>query len=128
MYPNSYRQRVNHYQNIQAKSYLEGATPHQLIQILMESFITRVTVAKHAMQQRDFETKSRTISNAIGIIGGLRDGLNFEQGGEIAENLSNIYNYISSRLLVASAENNVAILDETLSLMREIKSAWDAIQ
>ena len=128
MYPNTYRQRTNHYQSIQTQSYLDGATPHQLIQMLMDGFIARVNSAKGAIQQRDFETKSETISKAIGIIGGLRESLDFERGGEIAMNLSNLYEYMSSRLLVASTENNTDILDEMLSLMHEIKAAWDVIQ
>ncbi|MEQ1635803.1 MAG: flagellar export chaperone FliS [Methylococcales bacterium] len=128
MYPSAYRQRANQYASIQASSHIEEASPHQLIEMLMEGFLARINSAKGAIEQRDFEAKSTFISKAIGIVGGLNESIDRERGGEIAVNLSNLYAYISNRLLLASAENSIEILNEVAALMREIKSAWDAIK
>jgi flagellar protein FliS len=51
-----------------------------------------------------------------------------EAGGEIAENLDSLYDYMLRRLMKAHAENDVAILDEVISLLREIKLGWDGIK
>ena len=73
------------------------------------------------------EAKARYINNAIGIIGGLNDALDLEKGGDLAQNLRSLYQYINMRLLEASIEKNVEKLDEVASLMKDIKEAWDAI-
>lgn len=128
MYVQAARQKAGHYSNIQSETYLDDATPHQLIQLLMDGFLARVNAAKGAIQQSDYEAKSLFISKAIGILGGLSESLNYEQGGEIAQNLGSLYQYMQNRLLEGSAENNLDMMDEVLGLMRDIKSAWDAIQ
>ena len=71
--------------------------------------------------------KGELISKAIGIIGGLRESLDLQQGGEIAANLDRLYEYMVSRLVEANIGNDVAIIDEVAELLRNVKSGWDAI-
>ncbi len=127
MRPSMYRSNANKYAAIHNESIADEASPHKLIQMLMSGFLMRVNAAKGAIQRNDFQEKSLRISQATGIIGGLIDGLDMEKGGEISENLSNLYDYINRRLFQASAENNIEILDEVAGLMREVQSAWNAI-
>lgn len=128
MYPSTYKRGVNQYANVHNESSLTDASPHYLIQILMDGFLARVNAAKGAMARSDMESKSLYISRAMAIVGGLNEAIDLEKGGEIAVNLSQLYSYISNRLLQASYENDVEILDEVVSLMREIKEGWDAIK
>ncbi|MCK5831388.1 MAG: flagellar export chaperone FliS [Methylococcales bacterium] len=121
------RRNANQYAAVHNESVAEEASPHQLIQMLMNGFLMRVNTAKGAVLRNDYQEKSVQISKAMGIVGGLIDGLNLEQGGEIAENLNNLYGYIIQRLFQATVENDVEILDEVSGLMREVQSAWDAI-
>lgn len=127
MYPSAYRQRVNQYASVQTNSQLDDASPHRLIQMLMEGLLARINSAKGAIIQKDIEAKNLYINKAIGIVGGLHEALDMEKGGEIAQNLYNLYTYMSSQLLKASIENNIEILDEVAKLMREVKSGWDGI-
>jgi len=121
------RQFVNKYANVSAQAGINDASPHRLIQMLMEGFLARVNTAKGAMEYGNVPVKGENISKAIAIVGGLEEGLDMEKGGELAQNLRDMYHYIRNRLLVASRENQPQILDEVAGLMREIKSAWDAI-
>jgi flagellar secretion chaperone FliS len=127
MYMSVNRRAANRYTDVFNNSNLGEESPHRLIQMLMEGFVARVNSAKGAMEHGDMEAKSRYISNAVAIVGGLNTSLNMEKGGELAENLRNLYNYINVRLLEASAEKSQEKLNEVLDLMREIKEAWDAI-
>ncbi len=122
-----YRNNANKYAVIHTDSVAEEASPHKLIQMLMSGFLMRVNTAKGAMQRQDYQEKSIQISKAVGIVGGLIDGLDLEKGEDISANLNSLYDYINSRLFQASAENNVDILDEVSDLMREVQSAWNAI-
>ena len=49
------------------------------------------------------------------------------QRAEFAANLAELYDYICRRLLLATTENKVEMLDEVSGLMHEIRSAWLAI-
>jgi flagellar protein FliS len=122
-----YRSNANKYATIHTESVAEDATPHKLIQMLMSGFLMRVNSAKGAISRNDYQEKSVQISKAVGIVGGLIDGLDMEKGGEIAENLNSLYGYINSRLFEASSENNLEILDEVSGLMKEVESAWNEI-
>ncbi len=45
----------------------------------------------------------------------------------MAENLDRLYDYMERQLLQANLKNDVNILDEVSSLLKEIKVGWDAI-
>jgi flagellar protein FliS len=128
MYPSAYNRGVNQYANVHNESGLTDASPHLLIQLLMEGFLARINSAKGAMTRSDMELKGVYISRAIAIVGGLNETIDMEKGGEIADNLRKLYVYMGNRLLQASCENDEKKLDEVASLMREIKEGWDAIK
>ncbi len=127
MYAAPHKHGLKHYTDIHNATGVVDNSPHRLIQMLMEGLLARINSAKGAIAHGDLEAKSVYISKAIGIVGGLNESLNLEQGGELAANLHQLYDYMSSRLLQASHENSVEKLDEVAGLMRDIKEAWDAI-
>lgn len=118
---------INQYQTVATHSGAAYANPHRLVQMLMDGFLDRLSQAKGAMERHEIAQKGEYISKAISILDGLRVGLDHEQGGEIAQNLEDLYTYMQRRLVEANAANEPAGLEECASLMREIKSAWDAI-
>lgn len=89
--------------------------------------MSRLAQAKGAMLHGQQAVKGELISKAIGIIGGLREGLDSQQGGEIAANLDRLYEYMVLRLVEANIGNDVALIDEVAELLRNVKSGWDAI-
>lgn len=118
---------LKQYNQIRAHVQTEGASPHRLIQILMDGAIEKIRVAKAAMDRHDIPEKVRHIDWALSIIDGLRQSLDMERGGEIASNLEALYDYMQRRLIVANAENDPSLLIEVVGLIQEIKSAWDAV-
>jgi flagellar protein FliS len=118
---------LNEYRQVGVRGVVADASPHRLIQMLMEGVLERISMAKGHMQRNRFTEKSRFISSAISIIDGLRSSLDFEKGGEIAGNLEALYDYMNRRLLEANVNNNIEYLDEVHGLMTEIKAGWDGI-
>ena len=118
---------LKQYQTVNTQAQVVDASPHRLIQMLMEGGLSRLAQAKGAMLHGQSAQKGELIGKAIGIIGGLREGLDLSQGGEIAANLDRLYDYMVSRLLEANISNEPALLDEVADLLRNVKSAWDAI-
>ncbi|HCJ29900.1 MAG TPA: flagellar protein FliS [Pseudomonas sp.] len=118
---------MKQYQSVNTNAQLVDASPHRLIQLLMEGGLSRFAQARGAMERGDIALKGSLISKAIGIVGGLREALNLEAGGEVAANLDRLYAYMSARLVEANLKNDPAILDEVSGLLRGVKSGWDGI-
>jgi flagellar secretion chaperone FliS len=123
---NSYS-AVQHYSSVKVHSGVESASPHRLIQMLFEGALERIAQAKGAMKQNQISRKGELIGKAIAIVGGLQGSLNDKEGGGLAANLDELYDYIIRRLTRANFENNTDYLDECGRLLGEIKSAWDTI-
>lgn len=118
---------ASQYKQVGAQTGVESATPHRLIQMLLEGALEKINLAKGYMQRGDTALKGTHISWAISIIDGLRMSLDKEAGGEIAANLDALYDYMGRRLVEANLHNDEKILVEVAGLLLEIKSAWDAI-
>ncbi|MDR2876842.1 MAG: flagellar export chaperone FliS [Chromatiales bacterium] len=115
------------YRNQGLKEVVESATPHALIQMMMGGVLDRLASARGCMERGDIAGKGEQIGWAISIIDGLRVSLDKPAGGELAENLEQLYRYMMQRLLEANTRHELAYLDEVAGLLRQIKSAWDAI-
>jgi flagellar protein FliS len=115
------------YGKVAAESEAAYANPHRLVQMLMEGALDKVATAKGCIERNDLEGKSRQITWAMSIIGGLRSSLDMDAGGAIAVNLDDLYDYMTRRLVDASTQNDGAALAEVIDLMLEIKGAWDAM-
>ncbi len=118
---------INQYQKVGAYSSAAYADPHRLIQLLFDGLLDRVAQARGAMERGEVARKGELIGKAIAILDGLRGALDHDRGGDIAGNLEELYVYVQRRLVEANVANDVVILDECASLMREIKAAWEAI-
>jgi flagellar protein FliS len=123
----SKRGALDQYGKVAAETEIAYASPHRLVQMLMEGALDKIATAKGQISRREMEAKSRHITWAISIINGLRSSLDVEAGGEIAVNLEDLYAYMIRRLIDANANNDMSALDEVASLLLEIKGAWDAM-
>lgn len=119
---------VQQYGNMDLQSKTESASPHQLIQMLVDGAIIRTRAAIGHMQRNETSQKAELISKSITIIDGLRGSLDMEKGGEISQNLDDLYVYMSKRLLQANVENNPQHLTEVCALLEDIKGAWSSIK
>lgn len=119
---------MKQYQTVSVHAQVSEADPHRLIQMLMEGGLQRIAQARGAMEHGNIALKGELIGKAMGIIGGLRDGLDKEKGGEMAANLDNLYAFMQQRLSLANLQNDPAMLDEVAGTLREIKLGWDAIR
>ncbi len=118
---------MNQYKQVGVKGSIDNASPHALIQMLIDGAAERINKAKYFLLQNEIAQKGESISKAISIIDGLKVSLDHEKGGEIARNLGDLYDYMQTSLMKANLENNEAGLDEVLSLLNEIRSGWMAI-
>lgn len=116
------------YGQAQVDSGLAAASPHKLISMLYEGALVAIANANVHLERGDIAGRGAAISKAIAIIDeGLKISVDLEAGGELAENLKALYEYMTYRLLTANLTADRAALDEVGALLRELKGAWDAI-
>ncbi|RRJ84999.1 flagellar export chaperone FliS [Aestuariirhabdus litorea] len=118
---------IQSYKNVRTQTGVTDASPHRLIQMLMEGCLESLAKAKGAIARNDDALRSEMLSKAIAIVGGLQIVLDFEKGGEIAENLNALYHYMTKRLFEANQESDPEIINEVARLMINIKEGWDGI-
>ena len=76
--------------------------------MLLEGAMDRIAEASGALTREDPATFGSAIGKAISILDSLRVSLDNERGGQIAENLSALYDYMTRRLLEANATKDDA--------------------
>lgn len=122
------RNAISAYQKVGIDAAIEVADPYRLILLLFAGAQTAIGKARAAMQQQQIAAKGEAISKAIDIIGnGLKVSLDLEQGGELAERLHALYDYMVLRLLRANLDNDLRALEEVAALLEEIHGAWREI-
>lgn len=120
---------ANAYAKVGIETGVVAASPHKLIVMLFDGAMVAVANAIQSMRAGDIPAKGRSISKAMLIIdSGLRASLDKNVGGEIAEGLDSLYEYMSNRLLMANLKNQPELLDEVYKLLGDLRSAWDAIR
>ncbi|MES2130095.1 MAG: flagellar export chaperone FliS [Pseudomonadota bacterium] len=119
---------VNAYAKVGIETGVTSASPHKLIVMLFDGALVAVNSAIMHMKAGNIPDKGAAISKAILIIdSGLRASLDKKAGGEIAEGLDALYEYMGARLLQANLKNQVDILEEVQRLLSDLRGAWNAI-
>ena len=113
------------YRQIDVESDVHGADPHRLIVLLFDGAESALQQALVQLEANDVAGKSDSLMKAIDIIlSGLSASLNTEEGGDLANNLKALYDYMVSRLVYANVRKDPAAIREVQRLLGEISGAW----
>lgn len=116
------------YSSVRVDSSAMSASPHGLVLMLFEGAMLAVTASRMHMQIGRTAEKAQAISKAVAIIqDGLMASLDRESGGEIAEQLFSLYEYMVVRLTEANIGNRAEPLEEVGRLLAELNDAWQTI-
>jgi flagellar protein FliS len=115
------------YQSVSVHGNVAGADPHRLVLMLMDGVLERLVVARACIERGEIARKAQLLHSCVTLIGELRGSLNTQQGGALARNLSDLYEYMVRQLLRANVDSNVSLVKEVSSLLGEVRSAWVAI-
>ena len=96
----------------------------ELIQMLFDGLIESLMSAKGHIEHGAILEKGKSLARANRILFGLQGALDFEKGGDLANNLNELYSYITRRLLHINLHNDLQALAEVHGLMNEIRQAW----
>jgi flagellar secretion chaperone FliS len=115
------------YHSVSVHGGVANADPHRLVQMLLDATAERMMTARGCIERGETSRKAKLLHSCVTLIAELRGSLNMAEGGPLARNLSSLYEYMARRLMLANVQNDVGPVNEVLSLMNEIRSAWIAI-
>lgn len=118
--------RLNAYRSTSVKTASQG----KLIVMLYDEAIKQMAIAE--VELRKDKVKYDFVHNAISktqdIITELMASLDFDKGGEISQNLYNLYMFFNRQLVQANIDKNVTPITEVRKFMSDLREAWVAIE
>jgi len=115
---------MNHPAQAYRQFSVQGATPLGLVVMLYDGAIAAMQRAAKAIEAHDIEKKCHHLKRALAIILQLEGTLNFELGGEVAQNLEYFYAYARTQATKAHIENSPEILRSLIEKFATIRDAW----
>ena len=112
------------YTQTNIESIVHEATPHKLIEMLFKGAKDALAQAIGAIERNDFEAKSKKISKATEIILNLQTYLDKDKGGEVADNLNELYTYMAKTLIDANRLNDASKVREVAGLLETVSDGW----
>ncbi len=125
MFTSSSTRAASAYRTLSIQGHMDGASPHQLVQMLFDGLAVTLGTARRAMLAGDIPLKGQQLGKAVRLIEeGLKGSLDDARGGEIALNLRALYDYCIARLTHANFYNDDAAVAEVTALMEPVAQAW----
>lgn len=115
------------YQSVSVHGGVSNADPHTMVLMLMDAALERMAMARGCIERRETARQAALLHNCVKIVAELRGSLNTAEGGVLAQNLSDLYEYMTRRLMLANSTGDVGCVAEVSRLLDEIRSAWVAI-
>ena len=114
--------------NAYLESRILSAEPVELICLLYQGAISEVREARRHLQEKNIRARSNCITKVHDILSELTTVLDHKQGGQIAKNLAQLYDYMMRRITEANFKQIDEPLTETLGLLTTLKEGWDGVK
>ncbi len=114
---------VNKYQNVQVLT----ADKLRIVIMLYEGVLRFNKCAQQAIKNGQIELRNYNLNRSIDIITELRDALNMEEGGDIAQKLLSLYLFSIEHLTKGNIESNPGYIEDVNKIFEELKGGWEHI-
>lgn len=103
---------------------LETAPPERLLIMLFDGAIRFTKTAIKGMQEKNIQESHQNCIRVQNILTELMSTLRFDIGGEIAQNLFRLYEYLHRRTVMANIQKDTKILEEVLKHLQDLRDTW----
>ena len=103
------------------------ASPHQLVLMLFDGALEAMSVTIAAIKTNNYELRSKQNTRSITIINGMRECLDMKAGGELADNLYSLYQYMVQELFRANFKQDIVIIRNIQTMLKDIRGSWEKI-
>lgn len=116
---------MNPYLKQYQTSQIQTASPEKILIMLYDGAIQFLNKAKKELENKNIQEVHNNIIGAQKIVAEFMNTLDMEIGGATAVNLYNLYEYMHFRLVQANMKKDVAMIDEVLIHLKDLKSTWE---
>ena len=118
------------YKNANREAVVESDDPQALIMLLLDELLRAMRGYVSGVCNKDSKEmrKSDQFTRSLTMLYGLQSSLNFDEGGEIAENLFRLYEYARLQLLHTSQTGEIDGTQVAISSISEIREAWSVME
>lgn len=127
MTPYARNSKLAAYQSVSVHGGVANADPHAMVQMLMDAAAERMSIARGCIERGERGRQASLLHSCVLIVGELRGCLNITDGGPLAQNLSDLYDYMIRQLVLANAKSDAGCVMEVSRLLDEVRGAWVAI-
>lgn len=113
--------------DIYRQNQINSASPKDLVILLYEGCVKKIRLAELALEENRLDLVNEHLIKAQDIITELSNTLDMESGGEIAENLDALYDYLLNELYKANIHKDVEKMEYVRNQMNELLESWKEI-
>ncbi len=106
---------------------INTASRLRLIVMMYDGVIRYLEEYKKRLEIGDIAGRGVYAIKAQRVIGELQESLNKKQGGEVSQNLENLYNFINSSLTQANIDGNADNIDHSIKILENLRDAWSKV-
>lgn len=102
-----------------------ASTPHQLVVMLFTGLLDELSRAKGYIEARCHDRQTGSINKCIDTLNALIGALDFDNGGELALRLAELYDDCVYRLYDASHHLAIEQIEQVEEILRAIQQGWE---
>ena len=102
----------------------QDLTPYQAVELLLDGALECISKALIAQQENNVAQRGEAVGTTLTILGLLQDSLDKSLGGDLAENLDALYDYMTRRLASVAVDNTAHSLEEVQGIILQLREGW----
>ena len=116
------------YRQQQVQHEIEQASPVRLVIMLYEKALALLRQSVKHIERNNVKGKGEALNRVVEIIGELQAVLNREEGGVVAQNLDNMYEFIIRSVTLANLNDDPQPLHDVLKILDELQKGWKELE
>lgn len=105
----------------------QDLTPYQAVELLLDGALECISKALIAQQANNAAQRGEAVDTTLTILGLLQNSLDKNLGGDLAQNLDDLYDYMTRRLATVAVDNSAHSLEEVQGIILQLREGWGQI-
>jgi flagellar protein FliS len=115
------------YRSVDLEAKAATASPYELVLVLFDGLLDELARTRGHIEAKRYQEKGRSLEKCLNILNGLNSALDYDNGGEVVQGLSRLYDYCIYRLSDVSVSLSLEGLEEVIQLLGVIREGWDGV-
>jgi len=115
---------ISVYRSLETETIAHGGRGAELVVLLYDGIAESLVTARGHLERKEFRDAGRQFTRAMTIVSGLRETLDFDMGSPVAQDLLKFYNSLTSQVIHAQTQRDLALLDKCIDWVKSVREAW----